>query len=425
MRGLMQILRFASVLLIILACGCSSTSSNDPVTNTEAANSGLEIMRDMAEANSFEFMGYDSESDIGDEELGSPIELKTINTAALLQSENPGDSLIIDKNAYIFPVMVRGRLIGSIEVAENEETGDWEMVSTGGKSVIHEALEAIAANKFDQNECYILDMEEIELVFVGYKNGGRNVLIPLYSSSTCPLVVGEKYYFSDIAGLIKSEMAEEQELYSTMIPPEASEEEQTPLLDDMLGQMYGNGIVNGENGISSKTLDVDMYPQEQNQWCWAATGRMTMVYAGGDPSVITQCAEANSAFSQTSCCSNGSTSKCNQPYYPLYDDWGFAATEKYRAKGAYLSWDDFKLAIDEGKPVAFLWHWNSGGGHYQVATGYYEDASKSPATRMVYVNNPWPPNEGEQTSYTYASFIGGPLYNHLQTCYFYDIKLKD
>lgn len=421
----MQILRFASVLLIILAFGCSSTSSNDPVSNTEAANSGLEIMRDMAEANSFEFMGYDSQDDIGDEELGSPIEMKTIDTAALIQSENPGDSFIIDMNAYIFPVMVRGRLIGSIEVAENEETGDWEMVSTGGKSVMREALEAISTNKLDQNDCYILDLEEIELVFVGYKSDGRNILIPLYSSGTCPLTVGEKYYFSDIAGLIKNEIVSEQGLYEAMTPPESSSESVPPLFDDMLGQMYGNSIVNEENGISSRTLDVDMYPQEQNQWCWAATGRMTMLYAGGEPSAITQCAEANDAFSQSSCCSNGSTSSCNRPYYPLYDDWGFTAVNMYNEKGAYLSWNDFKLAIDEGKPVAFLWRWNSGGGHYQVATGYYEDTSKSPTTRMVYVNNPWPPNEGEQTSYTYGSFTGGPRYNHLQTCFYYDIKLKD
>ncbi len=421
----MPVLRYTAVFISLLVLGCSSTSGNDPVSNSEAATSGLEIMRDMAAADSFELLGYDSPEDIGNEELGSPIELKTIDAAALIRSENPGDSLIIDKNAYIFPVMVRGRLIGSIEVAENEETGDWEMVSNGGKSVIREALKAISANKLDQNECYVLDLEEIELVFVGYKSSGRNVLIPLYSRSTCPLTVGDRYFFSDIAGLMKSEMASEQELYRTMIPPETLEEDQTPLLDDILGQMYGNGIVSGGNGISSRTLDVDMYPQEQNQWCWAATGRMTMLYAGGNPSVITQCAEANNAFRQATCCSKGSTSKCNQPYYPLYDDWGFAATEKYREKGAYLSWNDFKLAIDEGKPVAFLWRWNSGGGHYQVATGYYEDTSKSPATRMVYVNNPWPPNEGDQTSYTYASFIGGSRYDHLQTCYFYDIKLKD
>ena len=421
----MPILRYTVVFIFLLAFGCSSTSSNHPVSNNEAANSGLEIMRDLAEANSYAFMGYDSEADIGDEELGSPIELKTINTTALVQSENPGDSLIIDKNAYIYPVKVNGRLISAIEVAENEETGDWEMVSTGEKSIMREALETIAANNLDEKECYILDLEEIELAFLGYESGGRNILIPLYLRSSCPLTVGDKYYFTDIAGLIKSEMASEQELYDAMTPPEASEEAQSPLLDEMLEQLYGNRITPEVNGVSSWTLDVTLYPQEQNQWCWAATGRMTMLYAGGDPSVITQCAEANNAFSQTSCCSNGSTSRCNQPYYPLYDNWGFTAANMYSEKGAYLSWNGLKEVIDAGKPVAFLWHWKSGGGHYQVATGYYEDTSTSPATKMVYVNNPWPPNEGAQTSCTYASFTGGPRYDHLQTCFYYDIKLKD
>jgi hypothetical protein len=421
----MPVLRYMAVFIFLLVFGCSSTSSNDPVSSSEAANSGLEIMRDMAGVNSFEFMGYDSQDDIGDEELGFPLRIKTIDTEALAESDNPGDSLIIDENTFIYPVRVDGKLIGAIEVAEDTETGDWEIVSTGRKAVVREALQVISANGLDENGCYILDLEEIELVFVGYESGGRNILIPLYSRSTCPLTVGNKYYFSDIAELIKTEIASEQELYSAMIPPEASEEARSPLLDEMLGQLYENRITPEANGVSYMILDVELYPQEENQWCWAATGRMTMLYAGGDPSVITQCAEANDAFSQSSCCSNGSTGRCNKPYYPLYDNWGFTAENMYREKGAYLSWNGLKEAIDEGKPVAFLWRWKSGGGHYQVATGYYEDTSTTPVTKMVYVNNPWPPNEGAKTSCTYASFIGGPRYDHLQTCFYYDIRLKD
>jgi hypothetical protein len=413
--------RYLTVFFILLAFGCSSTSSNDPVSNIEAANSGLQIMRDMAEANSYAFMGYDSEADIGDEELGTPLELKTLDAAVLVESEHPGDSLIIDKNAYIFPVEVDGKVICGIEVAINEETGDWELVSTGEKSLIREALEAISANGLYEKKCYILDLEEIELVFIGYENGGRNILIPLFSHGSCPLTVGDKYYFSDIAELIKSEIISEQGLYDAMTPPESSEDTQSMLLEDMLGQLYGSGIVLEDNGVSQNSLDVTLNPQEQNQWCWAATGRMTMAYAGGDLSVITQCAEANDAFSQTSCCTNGSSGKCNKPFYPLYEDWGFDAKSLYNENGAYLTWNGFKAMIDAGKPVAFLWRWKSGGGHYQVATGYYEDTATSPQIRMVYVNNPWPPNEGAQTSYTYGSFVGGSRYDHTQTCFFYDI----
>jgi hypothetical protein len=59
-----------------------------------------------------------------------------------------------------------------------------------------------------------------------------------------------------------------------------------------------------------------------------------------------------------------------------------------------------------------------------VAVGYYEDLTTDPATQMVYINDPWPPNVGEQHSVTYEKWVGGPKYNNLQTCFYYDIVKK-
>jgi hypothetical protein len=134
---------------------------------------------------------------------------------------------------------------------------------------------------------------------------------------------------------------------------------------------------------------------------------MTMLYAGGDSATITQCAQANLAFSQSTCCTNGATTACNKPYYPEYNKWGFSFT--YTDDTA-PTWKALKGLMDSGKPLVFLWMWNEGGGHAMVAVGYYEDTTTN--TRMVNMIDPWPPNVGKKSSITYASFVGGTGYNY-------------
>jgi len=401
---------------IAMLSSCSSSSSNN--TN-QAAEEGLDTLRKMAATSDYEFHGYEKASDIGKETIGDPIQVKTLDYDALLAENTPRDFMIIDKDEYVYPVIVGSNIIGCIEI--KLEDGNWEFVSTGSETIIDEAVKVIGANSLNLDECYLLELEDIDLVFLGYTGNGRNYLIPLFETGSKEIIPGTVYAFTDIAQYIKAEIIAEQNSYDDMIPTVTPEDEQTGLsLDDIFGfSVSGNEMISA-TGESSNNLSVTLYPQEEDEWCWAATGRMTMLYAGGDESVITECAEANDAFDQSTCCLNGSTSECNQPGVPIYENWGFSA----KAKSSHLSWDSLKASIDAGKPVAFLWRWKSGGGHYQVAKGYYENLTTSPATRMVNVNNPWPPNKGAKTSYTYDNWVGGSKFDHIQTYYFYNI-IKD
>jgi hypothetical protein len=61
-------------------------------------------------------------------------------------------------------------------------------------------------------------------------------------------------------------------------------------------------------------LRFTMQPQQQTQWCWAAVSVSVNLFyhpASGQ----TQCAVANVAMGQTTCCQNGSTAQCNQPWF--------------------------------------------------------------------------------------------------------------
>ncbi len=61
-------------------------------------------------------------------------------------------------------------------------------------------------------------------------------------------------------------------------------------------------------------LRFTMQQQQQTQWCWAAVSVSVNLFyhpASGQ----TQCAVANVAMGQTTCCQNGSTAQCNQPWF--------------------------------------------------------------------------------------------------------------
>jgi hypothetical protein len=413
----------ATILMLSCIAGLSACgNSNSSNSSDEAALSGLETHRNMALKSGFAFYGYEAESDIGKEELGEPIEVKTIDMDALFESASASDSLIIDKHEYLYPIMVKGELIGCIEIVEDD--GDWSCSSTVSKTVLGKAFETISAHSLNRWRSYLLDLEEIELAFVGFERQGQQKLIPLFANASCPFVPGTEYDFTEIADEIKSELLSAQETYESMVPrdstPDSNERDDLSIEGLFRYQPMRNPALE-DDGKVNRLLDVALIPQEQNQWCWAATGSMTMLFAGGDEAVITECAQANDAFSQTACCASGGTSACNKPWLPMYSNWGFTAKERYASGGAYLSWEAFKSTIDQGKPVAFLWRWKKGGGHYQAAVGYYEDKTTNPVTRMVQVNNPWPPNVGEQSSMTYENWAGGSGYDHTQTCYFYDI----
>ena len=350
--------------------------------------------------------------------------MKVVDLDALVESKVPGDYMIIEKSEYLFPVMVREKPICSIQIMIDE--GNWEYVATGSKAKIVKALEIISANSLNPDNSYLLDIEELELAFVGYESNGKNILIPLFKNESYSFVPGTRYEFTKIAGDIKSEIISARDSYNNMVPPDSNNlnEKKASNIQELPGYSSSPKLALEIAGKTTKLLKVELIPQTQNQWCWAATGRMTMIFAGGDSSTLTQCAQANDAFDQDSCCKDGDSKECNKPYRPLYDNWGFTAKKISNSEGAALSWTSLKGLIDAGKPVAFLWRWNKGGGHYMVAVGYYEDSTTNPVTRMVRINNPWPPDEGEQKSMTYDDWVGGPKFNHLQTCYFYDIAKK-
>jgi hypothetical protein len=153
---------------------------------------------------------------------------------------------------------------------------------------------------------------------------------------------------------------------------------------------------------------VTLHPQQTNMWCWAASGQMVMEFLG---TLVTQCDEANRRFGHNDCCNSPTPGPCVQGGWPEFGKYGFAFKT---TSNAPLSWDDLRLEVaSRGRPFAFSWHWNGGGGHMMVVTGYQTLNGQ----QYVSINDPWPPNVGDQRDLTYAEFVSAADHTHWDDYY--------
>jgi hypothetical protein len=187
------------------------------------------------------------------------------------------------------------------------------------------------------------------------------------------------------------------------------------------GLLFGLALLTGSccspANIGSQPVTLDA--QQTGMWCWAASGKMTMDFLH-PASNVQECDEANKRFGRADCCNASVPGACVNGGWPEYEKYSFTATQ---TSDSPLSWNDLKGQIYcSRKPVAFSWHWNSGGGHMMVATGYVT----VDGTNYVSVNNPLPANSsvsggGTQEIYTYDKYVGGPSYDHTHWNDYYSI----
>jgi ABC-type bacteriocin/lantibiotic exporter with double-glycine peptidase domain len=121
-----------------------------------------------------------------------------------------------------------------------------------------------------------------------------------------------------------------------------------------------------------------MQHQIHDQWCWAAVSTSVALYFH-PASQWTQCSVANTALGQRTCCQNGGTAACNQPWYldrALQIVGSFARILGQRATSAQVN-----AEINSSKPLCLRIGWNLGGGHFVAIYGY--------SGNFVNVADPW------------------------------------
>jgi hypothetical protein len=153
---------------------------------------------------------------------------------------------------------------------------------------------------------------------------------------------------------------------------------------------------------------VTLRPQEQSNWCWAASGQMVMEFHGHN---VSQCTQANNRLGRNDCCNDPTPGACNSTGWPEFDkyDFSFLVTSN-----TALTWDQVTGQIYcSRRPIAFSWHWNGGGGHMMVLLGYVT----LEGVNYVTINDPWAPNVGDQRIITYDHYVSGAGYTHWNDYY--------
>lgn len=420
--------------LFTLLSGCSggsSQASNPQQGPEQAAKDALVTLRDLATGVDFEFYGYKSEGDVGREALGKPLLIKTLDFERLASSDVYNTSLIIDADEYLYPVYVNNETITGIRVGRIAD-GIWGLVATEADATDFDAAdEAIKSHSFERSSCYLLDLEEIELLILGCERRGELKLVPLYTPSEA-FETDREYSFAEIIEPIKSELLAQKDT-DPNIPPIVG-------LLDAPSIPYGNlasstlsplnaATETNQPLINSKLLaGVPLIGQMQGQWCWAATAEMTMKFAARTaPSQCAQATKAQDTFdfskqsSKRDCClsENAASKFCNNPWYPEYENWAFKSSYINKAP----TWKELKFLIDGNKPLAFLWRWkpvSDGNAHYMVAVGYKTVSSKN----FVQYLDPWPVGKGKKVAVPFDEWIGGQPsnYDHVFGIYFTEIS---
>jgi hypothetical protein len=140
----------------------------------------------------------------------------------------------------------------------------------------------------------------------------------------------------------------------------------------------GSLILSGEEW---NRLNFAMQAQQQTQWCWAAVSVSIAAYY--DPGTSwTQCQMAGAELNQATCCENGSSSECNQPWYldkALERAGALASMNAPPSSGVGEEPDE----IQAGRPVCVRIGWSGGGGHFVVIEGYRYDLEQ------VAIDDPW------------------------------------
>jgi Papain-like cysteine protease AvrRpt2 len=133
-----------------------------------------------------------------------------------------------------------------------------------------------------------------------------------------------------------------------------------------------------------QTLPLNMQPQQQTEWCWAAVAVSVSLFYNSGSSWI-QCSVVNSELNQSSCCQNGPSAVCNQPWY-LDSALQRTGNLDHWVQGS-ASFSQSSLEVKQGKPLGVRIGWLGGGGHFIAISGYDDSNAAAP---LAYVCDPNP-----------------------------------
>lgn len=134
-------------------------------------------------------------------------------------------------------------------------------------------------------------------------------------------------------------------------------------------------------------LPFAMQSQQQTEWCWAAVAASVAGYfgsAGPSGGLWQQCDVVNSELAQSTCCVNGASAACNNPWY-LDRALSLVGHLAGSPTPGAIPFANVQGEVDNNRPVGVRIGWYGGGGHFVVLSGYDDNGG----AQFVDVDDPW------------------------------------
>ncbi len=117
-------------------------------------------------------------------------------------------------------------------------------------------------------------------------------------------------------------------------------------------------------------LSLAVQRQAESLWCWAAvTVSVCSFYSPA--STWTQCSLVSAELGNPSCCTDGSTSACNQAW--TLDTALQRTNNLLRWVSGTVPADGIQTELGASHPICCRIGWNDGGGHFVAISGYQND----------------------------------------------------
>nr|WP_083466616.1 papain-like cysteine protease family protein [Kibdelosporangium sp. MJ126-NF4]CEL17358.1 hypothetical protein [Kibdelosporangium sp. MJ126-NF4]CTQ91415.1 hypothetical protein [Kibdelosporangium sp. MJ126-NF4] len=160
----------------------------------------------------------------------------------------------------------------------------------------------------------------------------------------------------------------------------------------LVAALTGAAMLIAPTAASAGEVPINQLVQEQNQWCWAASGlTIAKVHGKGNVSQNDFCALGRGYPKGTPC-----------PNQPGYLQWVQKAFRSLGLSAGQVSsppsFQTVSSEIDAGRPIETGIYWTAGGGHAQVIYGY-------DAQQTLSYGDPWPssPRYSEMSYRSYVS----------------------
>jgi hypothetical protein len=151
-------------------------------------------------------------------------------------------------------------------------------------------------------------------------------------------------------------------------------------------------------------LSINMQTQQNDEWCWVASGDTIATYLGHGTDQNSFCDLALGQDTSQQC--------ANEAGELSWDQQAFSAlglSPGTDANGA-TSFDQVVSDINANHPEETGIAWTSGGGHAEVIYGYDQ------SSQSIYFGDPWPSDQ-RQNEMAYSDYVSNGQFNWTDTLY--------